>query len=290
MSSLGRIGKSLKQLLTVPFASSEAEQAAAPDAPQPPLASPDAAPGEPSPRSLPGVGDLSPSLEDYLEIIFQLQQQGKVARVREIARLKDVKAASVSVALKRLAREGMVHHKAREFVELTERGVTLARKISERHEFLRRFLREILLIDAEVAEADACAIEHQISTQTLERMACFFQYLSSATEAEPAWLTRFRTECSTLPHPGPPRRRPEPVPLSRLERGQVGRVVRLLAGSQVRQRLVEMGVLPGVPLEMDGRSPLGDPIRVKIRGYSLSLRLSEAETILVEREQSRADR
>ncbi|MBM4318589.1 MAG: hypothetical protein FJ125_01175 [Deltaproteobacteria bacterium] len=241
------------------------------------------------------IGDLSQTLEDYLEIIFHLQQQRKVARVKEIAQQKGVKMASVSVALKRLAREGMVRYEAHGFVELTESGLALARKVVSRHEFLCRFLREVLLIDAEVAEADACALEHQISTQTLERMVCFFQHLMDSAGAEPRWIAGFRDACAA-PRPGevqqkasrpaqPPERTVEPQPLSLLKQGEVGRVVRMLAGSAVRQRLVEMGVLPNVAIEMDGSSPLGDPIRVKIRGYRLSLRRSEADTILVLREQ-----
>jgi ferrous iron transport protein A len=48
-------------------------------------------------------------------------------------------------------------------------------------------------------------------------------------------------------------------------------------------RLREMGVLPGTPITMVRTAPLGDPIEIKVRGYSLTLRKSEAAHVLVEK-------
>jgi ferrous iron transport protein A len=47
-------------------------------------------------------------------------------------------------------------------------------------------------------------------------------------------------------------------------------------------RLREMGLLPGTPVTLVRTAPMGDPLEIKIRGYHLSLRKSEAEQILVE--------
>ena len=75
----------------------------------------------------PLIGELSESLEDYIEIIFNLIETHKIARVRDIARAKDVKMSSVVSALKRLGQTGLVKYEAREFVELTDSGSDLAR-------------------------------------------------------------------------------------------------------------------------------------------------------------------
>ncbi|KXU34138.1 FeoA family protein [Cephaloticoccus primus] len=73
--------------------------------------------------------------------------------------------------------------------------------------------------------------------------------------------------------------------LSSLAAGQSA-VVRELpaggAGSTAALRLREMGVLVGTPLTLVRRAPLGDPIEIKVRGYHLTLRQSEAEHIFVE--------
>ncbi len=52
----------------------------------------------------------------------------------------------------------------------------------------------------------------------------------------------------------------------------------------LRKRLMEMGLVRGTPVEVIRFAPLGDPVDIKVRGYHLSLRLAEAETIEVETE------
>lgn len=50
---------------------------------------------------------------------------------------------------------------------------------------------------------------------------------------------------------------------------------------KLRMRLLEMGLLKGTPIEIIRYAPLGDPIEIKIRGYRLSIRKEEAESIVV---------
>jgi len=71
-------------------------------------------------------------------------------------------------------------------------------------------------------------------------------------------------------------------PLSELSPGQSGRVCRLTGEPPVRQRLQEMGLVRGTPVQFVRVAPLGDPIEIRVRGYSLSLRRQEAEAIIVE--------
>jgi ferrous iron transport protein A len=61
--------------------------------------------------------------------------------------------------------------------------------------------------------------------------------------------------------------------------GQTGRVLRVAGADDVSQRLLEMGVTPGVELRRLGAAPLGDPLEFELRGYRLSLRRSEAQHI-----------
>lgn len=51
--------------------------------------------------------------------------------------------------------------------------------------------------------------------------------------------------------------------------------------SIVKRRLLDMGITPGVLLEVTGKAPLGDPIEIMVRGYKLTLRKNEAKSILV---------
>jgi Fe2+ transport system protein FeoA len=59
-------------------------------------------------------------------------------------------------------------------------------------------------------------------------------------------------------------------------------VIRVTAAGGLRRRILEMGVGPGTEIIVNGVAPLGDPIEVTVRGYHLTLRKNEAETILVE--------
>jgi len=69
--------------------------------------------------------------------------------------------------------------------------------------------------------------------------------------------------------------------LSELEPGQQA-IIRKFDTDELLLKLMEMGCLPGETITLEQVAPLGDPISISISGYSLSLRLNEAESILVD--------
>jgi ferrous iron transport protein A len=71
------------------------------------------------------------------------------------------------------------------------------------------------------------------------------------------------------------------VRLSQLKPGQEG-VIKEFNSNEIFLKLMEMGCVPGEKILMEQVAPLGDPISVNVSGYHLSLRLNEAEHILVE--------
>jgi ferrous iron transport protein A len=72
--------------------------------------------------------------------------------------------------------------------------------------------------------------------------------------------------------------------LKKLSDVQTGKYVRInsFIKNDIFLKLMEMGCLPGEIISIEKIAPLGDPISIKVAGYFLSLRLNEAETILVE--------
>jgi ferrous iron transport protein A len=72
------------------------------------------------------------------------------------------------------------------------------------------------------------------------------------------------------------------ITLDKLVPGESGKVIRIHGRGPVRRRLVDMGFSHGAVIDMFKTSPLGDPVEYRLRGYHLSLRKSEAETIEVE--------
>jgi DtxR family Mn-dependent transcriptional regulator len=156
-------------------------------------------------------------------------------------------------------------------------------KVRQRHRLLRKFLIEVLGVNPRIAEKDACLMEHVVSPQTMEKLVSFLEnagQLEGATVLSPGrGLTKQRMderkEVKTM-------RSVNIRSLNELATGEQGRVIRVTATGPVRRRILEMGVTPGTEVSVKGVAPLGDPIEVLVKGYSLSLRKEEAASIFVE--------
>ena len=71
-------------------------------------------------------------------------------------------------------------------------------------------------------------------------------------------------------------------PLSQLKKGQNAKILRVSGSGPIKRRMMDMGMVPGSEIKLIRKAPFGDPIEFRIKGYSLSLRKEEAETILIE--------
>ena len=63
--------------------------------------------------------------------------------------------------------------------------------------------------------------------------------------------------------------------------GSSASIMKVEGDGELRQHLLDMGMIPGAEVKLMKRAPMGDPVEVLIHGYSLTLRLSEAEKIEV---------
>ena len=113
--------------------------------------------------------NLTPSLEDYLEAIYQLEKKNRVARVKDIADLLNVQMPSVTWAVKNLKTRKLVNYEKNSFISLTDKGLVIAKSIQRRHAVLQSFLEEILLLSPEDAQDQACKMEHSINPDTAQR-------------------------------------------------------------------------------------------------------------------------
>ena len=119
---------------------------------------------------------LSESLEDYLETILLLSDEGAV-RVSDVAERLNVKKPSVVAAVRQLKERGLLVHEPYGDLNLTEAGRLVAVEIYRRHQALFTFLTEVLGVCPELAEEDACCIEHNISADTMERLVSFIEFV-----------------------------------------------------------------------------------------------------------------
>lgn len=123
---------------------------------------------------------LSAPLEDYLEAIFDLSAAPNRPRVGAIAQRLAVHKSTVTAALKRLARKGLIQYEPYGTVLLTPKGRHVAERIVQGHNILCRFFREVLHIPPRLAEANACRIEHLIDSLVRDRLAAMLRRHNSS--------------------------------------------------------------------------------------------------------------
>ena len=235
---------------------------------------------------------LSGALEDYLETIYELVRDQKVARVRDIARARRVRAASVTPAMRRLAELGLIRYEKREYIDLTPRGQREAQRIFSRHEVLRSFFERVLRMPPEAAVVDACAMEHSLSPEGMDYLVRFIEFVHNCPDGR-RFLELFHG-CAVAQHAPeecrgecPLRREhrasaePAVLALSSLGAGSRARVRRIAADGALRDRLLDMGLLPDVVLEVVQVAAGGERVELRVQGFGLRLSGEEARAVLV---------
>jgi DtxR family Mn-dependent transcriptional regulator len=134
---------------------------------------------------------LSESLEDYLETILGLEKANKVARVKDIAEKLGVLRGSVTGALKSLAEKGLINYEPYSFITLTRKGASIAKEITRRHQALKDFLHNVLLLDLEKAEQNACRMEHAMDKAAVDRLVQFIEYIYHCPRTGDDWIQAF---------------------------------------------------------------------------------------------------
>ena len=109
------------------------------------------------------------SAENYLEAILSLHERNGLVRSIDIANELHFSKPSVSVAMKKLRESGYIEMDKEGFISLLPAGEEIAARIYERHKLLTQFLIQ-LGVSEEVAAADACKIEHDLSDESFEKI------------------------------------------------------------------------------------------------------------------------
>lgn len=123
------------------------------------------------------MASLYKSGEDYLEaVLFIEQQKGRVRSV-DIAKYLGVSKPSVNKALSILQEMGYVNKPDYGDVTITDEGRKKAQTVALKHRALTRLLTDVLGVEAETAEKDACKIEHDISEETTKKLIDYLNTL-----------------------------------------------------------------------------------------------------------------
>jgi ferrous iron transport protein A len=72
------------------------------------------------------------------------------------------------------------------------------------------------------------------------------------------------------------------IPLRTMASGQRGVIYKIKANGELGRRIRDMGMVPGTPVQIQGRAPLKDPVAIRVRDFTLTLRNNEADHIFVD--------
>ena len=219
---------------------------------------------------------ISSSLEDYLEAIAEIIEEQGHAHTKEIADHLKVKMPSVTNALQALSARGLIHYQSHSPVFLTPAGAETAAVIRHRHNALRNFFCDILKLPANESNDAACKVEHIIGEKVTSRIVLLSEAI--AVREDCAELRAYLNQ--TLPQLNSETSGQEQlIPLAQLPVGARGVVVKVAENLRGIKKFADLGLVSGTLLEMEGTAPLGDLMRIKVMGSSLSLRKSDAAHI-----------
>lgn len=114
--------------------------------------------------------ELSSSLEDYIEEMYNIYVQGERIRVKDLSDRMNVKKSSVNNAVAKLKEKNIITQEKYSDIILTPMGFEIGKQVKERHDFFYNFFTKVLGVSEENAEKDACAIEHVISDESIEKL------------------------------------------------------------------------------------------------------------------------
>jgi Mn-dependent DtxR family transcriptional regulator len=126
---------------------------------------------------------ITRSVEDYLEVMYSLEQKQGSIRVKDVAKRLGVKPPSVVEAVKKLSQMDMVSYERYGTIKLKDEGLRIAEIVSSRHKLLKDFLL-LLGVDEEVAEKDACSMEHVVDVSTINKLRKFMEFVTVTPNAQ----------------------------------------------------------------------------------------------------------
>lgn len=111
----------------------------------------------------------------HLVAILELKEKFGYARVTDVAKHLEITTGSASTNLKSLKSKGFIKEDENRFLHLSEEGQMLAELVIRRKKVLKTFLEDLLGVNCDQAEIDACKTEHLISVETTVKLEKFIE-------------------------------------------------------------------------------------------------------------------
>jgi len=141
---------------------------------------------------------ITKSIEDYLKTIYILTRKKDFAKTSDISLALNVRPPSVTEMMQKLNKMGFVFYEKYKGIALTKKGEELAKNVHKRNETVFNFLK-IIGVDKEIAEYDACKMEHDLNPTTMNYLTKFVKFVQTSPR-NPKWLDHFRHYTKTGKH------------------------------------------------------------------------------------------
>lgn len=217
--------------------------------------------------------EISPTIEEYLEAIYKLQERNGAAKTTRLAEQLKVALGTITNTIESMEKQSLVIHEPYKGVKLTTKGRKMALDVIRRHRLSERLLTDVLRLEWSKAHDAACKLEHVFADKELSRP-----------------LDRALGHPKTCPHGNPiptetgKLTEEQSEVLSNLNRGEKGTVVKVTdERPDMLQYLATLGLMPGASVEMEEKAPFNGPVMVKVMGASYALGREVASVIWIKR-------
>ncbi|HIH76067.1 MAG TPA: metal-dependent transcriptional regulator [Methanomassiliicoccales archaeon] len=215
---------------------------------------------------------VSENIEEYLECIWELTQDGTPARTTDIAKKMKVSPASVTEMMQRLDSLGYIAYEKYKGVTLTDSGKKIGETIKRKHRLLERFLVDVLGIAKEKSHDEACRLEHMLSDESERRISEMMNHPTTCPDGDPIpaldQLCLNRDENSSV--------------LSEMSEGDEGIISHLSCDDpQKIRRIIAMGFVPERRLTVEEKLPMGGPVLVQVGDCRVALAKEYADLVYV---------
>ncbi|MFX0078801.1 MAG: metal-dependent transcriptional regulator [Candidatus Hermodarchaeota archaeon] len=216
----------------------------------------------------------SASIEEYLETIFRLlQNKDGYAKTGELAEVLNVKPASVTQMVQKLAAKNYLQYEKSRGVRLTRKGRKLALDVLRRHRVAERLLVDLLGVSWEEAHDVACEWEHMLTDELCNRVLDRLDEPTTCPHGNP--IPGVNGTVSPLPE----------LTLADLNQGEKA-VIECISDEHVDllRMMASMGMLPGELVRVVQVSPIGDTLLIEVGTAQFALSSEIAQRVRVHRE------
>jgi len=195
---------------------------------------------------------VSANIEHYLKAIYEQRGKDQVVPLPALAKYLSISMVSVNEMVKKLVKRGLITYEPYKGVVLTPEGRTQAVTVIRRHRLWERFLADVLGLGWDQVHAEACRLEHATSALVEEHLAQFLGWPETCPHGYP------------VPTPEGEIAHKVTLPLSDLEPGQRGIVLRVPEVPEILQYLGELKVGLQTEIKVESVAPFEGPLTVQV--------------------------